>query len=152
MMVPADMEIDSRFDIVLDWTDFKVVRDSERKDAVSGEMFRWMNEYDYIIHKSWRSRVAGFVWATRYIPGIWQFLAKISGLPVEFKKDVPSDAITTLESINQVGKLMLDYVTITDLDFNQKRSRWMTSSELREALNNYRLSHPPELEKLFFPN
>ncbi|MBC7429679.1 MAG: hypothetical protein H7336_13765 [Bacteriovorax sp.] len=151
MMVPADMEIDSRFNIVLDWTDYKVIRDSERKDAVSGEMFRWMNEHHYKIQKSFKSKIAGVIWATRYIPGIWHLLSKISGIPTDYKKDVPAAAITTMASINEIGKNMLDHVTIFDEEFNRINSRWMTSAELRSNLNDYRLSHPHELDKIFSP-
>ena len=43
MMVPTDMETDSRFDIVLDWTDYRLSRDSWRKDVVLGELFRWID-------------------------------------------------------------------------------------------------------------
>lgn len=149
MMVPADMEIDSRFEIVLDWTDYKVIRDSERKDAVSGEMFRWMNEYNYKVHSGLKSRLAGIIWATRYIPGVWQLLSKISGIPTDYKKDVPSAAITTMASINEIGKQMLNHVTISDEIFERKNNRRMTSTELRSSLNDFRQSGPKELEKIF---
>lgn len=151
MMVPADMEVDSRFNIVLDFTDYKVIRDSVRKDAVSGEMFRWMNDYQYRVHKSFRSLAAAFVWSTRYIPGLWHLLAKLSGIPVDFKKDVPPAAISTLESIKSIGGQMLDHVTIADEELYRREGRWMTPLELRSALENFRLSHPANFNKLFGP-
>ena len=149
MMVPTDMETDSRFEIVFDWTDYKIIRDSWRKDAVMGEFFRWMNDYGYIVQDSFRSRGAKLVWATRHIPGLWQLMAKLAGIPSDFQKDVPSIAISTLESIKGIGGSMLKNLTITDEEFMRKNGRWMTAKELRSALDAYRKSNPGELEKVF---
>ncbi len=149
IMFPGDMEVDSRFNIVLDWTDFKVIRDNNRKDAVSSEIFRWMNVYDYKIHKSLRSQLAGLVWSTRHIPGLWHIMAKIAGIPSDLKKDVPHAAITTLESIKEIAGLMLSYLSHADEEIHLRLGRWMSTNELHEALEKYRTSHPEKLEKLF---
>jgi hypothetical protein len=151
MMVPGDMESDSRFDIVMDWTDYRIMRDSWRKDAVLGEIFRWSDEYLYSIHENFNSIAARLVWSTRYIPGVWNMMAKVSGLPVDFTKDVPTRTIATMASLKSIGNLLLPELSKVDEEYHQSTGLWMSSEELRKALNSIREKHPSDLEKLYRP-
>lgn len=145
LMMPGDMEIDSRFDLILDWTDYRINRDSIRKDAIMGSVFSWINNHNYHIDDTWRSIAARLIWSTRYIPGLWNLMAKISGIPVDYKKDVPAAAIATVESINGLGGKMLEFITLADEEHQRIASRWMTPDELRRTLDNYIKSRPPEI-------
>ena len=149
LMMPSDMEIDSRFDIVLDWRDYKIIRDSIRKDAVMGEMFHWMNEHKFKIHNNFRSIAARVVWSTRYIPGLWHLMAVLSGIPSDFQKDVPPEAITTLESLKSIAGIILEFATLTDEKFHTLNGRWMTSVELRKAIDLHLQTQPQDILKSF---
>lgn len=149
MMVPTDMETDSRFDVVLDWTDYRVMRDSWRKDALLGEMFRWIQDYDYRIYENMTSVAAKVIWSTRYIPGLWGMMSKISGIPKDFTKDVPSLTITTMASLKSIGGNLLPVVTKADQEHFEKTGRWMTTEELRLTLDQYRQTNPKDLRKVF---
>ena len=151
MMVPTDMETDSRFDIVLDWTDYRVLRDSWRKDALLGEMFHWIQDYDYRIYENLTSIAAKVIWSTRYIPGLWSMMSKISGIPKDFTKDVPSITISTMASLKTIGSELLPVVTKADQDYFEKNGKWMTTEELRVVLDEYRKSDPKKLRKVFRP-
>lgn len=151
MMVPTDMETDSRFNIVLDWTDYRVMRDSLRKDALLGEMFRWIGEYKYRIHENMTSVAAKVIWSTRNIPGLWGMLAKVSGIPKDFTKDVPALTISTIASLKSIGNELLPVVTSADQNFYSKKGKWMTKEELSQALENYRKTKPKKLHKVFRP-
>jgi hypothetical protein len=151
MMVPTDMETDSRFDIVLDWTDYRVMRDSWRKDAILGEMFRWSEEYQYQIHENLTSMAARLIWSTRYIPGVWGMMSKISGIPKDFTKDVPTRTIATMASLKTIGGLLLPEIKKADEEFFKAKGYYMTSEELRKVLEAYRSNHPKELEKVYRP-
>lgn len=150
LMMPADLEIDSRFDLVLDWTDYRLIRDSIRKDAVMGEIFKWMNEKQYNIHPTLRSFGAKIVWSMRYIPGVWQLMAKLSGIPADFKKDVPPAAITTLESIKSAAEPLLEFITTADEHFHRLENRWMTPHELRRAIDAHLATGPIRPVKNFY--
>lgn len=149
MMVPSDMETDSRFDIILDWTDYRVMRDSWRKDAVLSEVFRWSDDYKYQIKENLKSIAARVVWSTRPIPGLWNMMAKVSGLPVDFTKDVPSKTIATMASLKSIGQVLLDEVTARDNDFYSKNKIYMDLSELKSSLNAFRETHPKKLENVY---
>lgn len=145
LMMPADLEIDSRFDIVLDWTDYKIVRDSIRKDAVMGEMFHWMNEHNYKIHQNFRSIAARVVWSTRFIPGLWQLMSALSGIPSDFQKDVPPEAISTMEGLKSIAGNILKFATMADEEFQRRNNRWMTSVELRKTIDTYLKGRPKDI-------
>ncbi len=149
MMVPADMESDSRFELVLDWTDYRVLRDSWRKDALVGEMFRWIDQYDYRIYENLTSVAAKVIWSTRYVPGLWGMMSKLSGIPKDFTKDVPSLTISTMASLKSIGSPLLAAAKSADEEFYKKTGRWMTTEELRIAINDYRKTNPKELSKVF---
>ncbi len=149
LMMPSDMEIDSRFDIVLDWRDYKIIRDSIRKDAVMGEMFHWMNEHHFRIHNNFKSIAARVVWSTRYIPGLWYLMSVLSGIPYDFQKDVPPEAITTLESLKGIAGIILEFITKADEQFKDENNRWMTSVELRKAIDLYLQTSPKDILKSF---
>ncbi len=149
MMTPADMETDSRFDIVLDWTDYRLMRDSWRKDAILGEMFRWIDEYNYQIHENLSSIAAKAIWSTRYIPKLWGMLAKLSGIPKDFTKDVPSLTISTMASLKTIGGIMLPIIEKVDEEYFAKNGKWMSTDMLREALEKFRESKPKDLRKVF---
>ena len=149
MMVPTDMETDSRFDIVLDWTDYRVMRDSWRKDALLGEMFRWIAEYDYRIHENLTSIASKVIWSTRYIPGLWGIMSKISGIPKDFTKDVPGITISTIASLKTIGDELLAVATKADEEYFAKNGRWMTKAEISKALDDYRQTNPKKLRKVF---
>lgn len=149
MMVPTDMETDSRFEVVLDWTDYRLMRDSWRKDAILGEMFRWINERDYKIHENLTSIAAKAIWSTRYIPGLWGMMAKISGIPKDFTKDVPSITISTMASLKTIGSILLPEVTKADQEYFAKNGKWMSTEMLRESLEKFRGTEPKDLRKVF---
>ncbi|MBC7430194.1 MAG: hypothetical protein H7336_16390 [Bacteriovorax sp.] len=151
MMVPTDMETDSRFDVVLDWTDYRVMRDSWRKDALLGEMFRWISDYKYRIHENMTTVAAKVIWSTRHIPGLWGMLSKVSGIPKDFTKDVPSLTITTIASLKAIGNELLPVVTSADQEFYASTGKWMTKEELSKTLDEYRKTNPKKLRKVFRP-
>jgi hypothetical protein len=149
MMVPSDMETDSRFEIVLDWTDYRVLRDSWRKDAILGEMFRWIQEYDYRIHENLTSIAAKVVWSSRYTPLVWPLLSKAAGIPTDFMKDIPNLTVSTMASLRGIGAEMLPVLTKADEASFAKNGRWLTTEELRKTLDDFRKTNPKKLRKIF---
>jgi hypothetical protein len=143
------METDSRFEIVLDWTDYRLMRDSWRKDAVLGEMLRWINDYKYSIHENLTSVAARAFWSTRYIPGVWSMMSKISGIPHDFTKDVPPLTIATMASLKSIGAILLPEIKKADEDYFRDNKSWLSSARLRSTLDDFRKTEPVKLNKLF---
>lgn len=136
-MLPADLEVDPRFDIVLDWTDTRTVQDTWRKDALARTMWRWMDEHDYRLQPNVISTGAGAIWSTRYIPVVWQVLSKVAGIPTDYKKDVPSRMIRTLATVKAVGKPTLKRLEAEDEAYHDRTGMWLTPARLRALADAY---------------
>ncbi|MGZ3774284.1 MAG: hypothetical protein ACXVCY_09570 [Pseudobdellovibrionaceae bacterium] len=138
IFTPSDLEVDPRFDVVLDWTDYRLMRDSWIKDAVLSESLRWMDQLGYRIHDSLTAIGAEAVWAFRPVPGVWNLLSMAAGLPSDFAKDVPSKTVGTMGQLNDLGKTLLPI--LRNEDFNQiiKTHYWLSATELRQTLDKAR--------------
>lgn len=138
MMFPSDMETDARFDIVLDWTDYRFIRDNWRKDAVMSEIFRWVNEENYIMNTSGPSALGGLAWKAREIKFLWPWLSRITSIPENWEPGVPVGGIKMVGNIKNAGGKILEEITRQDINFFKKNNRWMTRSELRYYINEIR--------------
>lgn len=138
MMFPSDMETDARFDIVLDWTDYRFIRDNWRKDAVMSEIFRWVNEENYIMNTSGPSALGGLAWKAREIKFLWPWLSRITSIPENWEPGVPVGGIKMVGNIKNAGGKILEEITRQDKNFFKKNNRWMTRSELRYYINEIR--------------
>lgn len=138
MMFPADMETDARFDVVLDWTDYRFIRDNWRKDAIMSEIFRWVNEENYIMNTSGPSALGGLAWKAREIKFLWPWLSRITSIPENWEPGVPVGGIKMVGNIKNAGGKILEEITRQDKNFFKKNNRWMTRSELRYYINEIR--------------
>ncbi len=69
--IPADVEVDPRFQVVAEWRDAARVQDNHEKDAILHAMFEWADEFDYrmIQGSSKTSRLyRNVVWPLRRVP------------------------------------------------------------------------------------
>jgi hypothetical protein len=135
MMMPADMEVDSRFEIVLDWTDYKVIRDSWRKDVLMNVTLHANEAGTYDLPENYKTRLAPYVWGLRKYPSIWPYAAKLSGIPVDFTPDVPAISIATIGSFKQIEIDHLPGLQKFDEDFFKKNQHWPNRMALIEHMN-----------------
>ncbi len=140
MMVPADMEIDSRFDIAADWTDVRLVRNSWEKDSTLRAMLHMMGDLGYKIHDGVESELAKVLWATRSIPWAWRISSLISSIPVDYTPDVPSSMIAMIAGVKRVAAMMVAPIIKADQEQYAKSGLWMSEVELDQAAENYRVT------------
>jgi hypothetical protein len=111
-------------------------------------MMRWISEYNYSIHENLTSEAARLFWSTRYIPGVWSMMAKISGIPKDFTKDVPSLTIATMASLKSIGHVLYPEIVKSDEEYFAKNKTWLSSAMLRKSLDDFRKTEPTKLKKL----
>ncbi len=134
LMSPSDMEIDPRFEVVHDWTDLRLVRDSWRKDVVMSEMFRWMDQLDYKFHRDMGYLGQEILISMRGIPLLGGMLDKM----LSIQNDIPNDAIMSITSIKQVGTILYDILKKADESQYAKTGLWMTHGQLKNTLEKAR--------------
>ncbi|MET0334469.1 MAG: hypothetical protein ABW190_09385 [Rhizobacter sp.] len=139
-MMPADMEVDPRFEVVLDWTDFRLVRDSWRKDAVFREIFRWMNEERYVMNNTFKATMGQLLWKTRASTLFWPLFSNMTGIPKDFEKEVPGAGLATIANITTLAEYLVPQVAEADRAQFDATGRWMSPAELRRTANAVRVA------------
>jgi hypothetical protein len=134
MMMPADMEVDSRFEIVLDWTDFRIIRDSWRKDVMMNAALHANEAGVYDFPENYKTRLVPLIWGLRKTPLLWPLASKISGIPEDFTPDVPALSISTIGSFKQIEANHLQTLQQFDGDYFRENGHWPRRDALFEKM------------------
>jgi hypothetical protein len=68
IFAPGDMELDTRFEMLAEWRDFRKMKAIRYKDAILDSMFSWMKEYGYKLDPQlYVSAGASVVWMIRWV-------------------------------------------------------------------------------------
>lgn len=130
MMMPADMEVDSRFEVVLDWTDYRIIRDSWRKDVMMNVALHANEAGDYALPENYKTRLVPYIWGLRKVPYVWPLAAKISGIPADFTPDVPALSIATIGSFKQIEADHLPHIQKFDEEYFKVNKTWPSKAAL----------------------
>ena len=134
---PGDMEIDPRFELMGEFQDLRLTRDSRQKDAIMTAVFRWMNEEDYQLVDNMKSKMAGgLIWKVRRT-FLWPLVQKTLKLD-EFSKEIPANMLSTVTLINQIGEVLVQEMKVQDAAFEKKHGIPMSAVEMSEALERLR--------------
>jgi len=133
---PFNLEIDDRFEMVLEWTDYRLTQDQRNKDLVVRKIFELTEKENYIIQENMNSVFARLIWATRGVPLIWNMVNGIGDLK-DLPADMPVSQIVTSAKLNKAAGIILN-----DLRRWQARQpgHVFTNQEIQEWIENYVVS------------
>lgn len=137
LITPDDLEIDPNFELVLDWRDYRLIRDSRHKDAILSEIVRWTNELGYKFHDSPKSFIAENIIYPIRTTHLWPLVQKLTGSP-NFDPMIPKKTLGFSLVMNQVSQALQQHLDQLDLAYVAKYKRPMTNAQLREAVNKLR--------------
>lgn len=149
-IMPGDFEFDQNFDIVLDWSDLKLVRESLRKDAIVEEIFKWAQTYHYKLHQTPQSTLLRLLWVLKKSPFISKIITPLllSSMS-DFSDHIPAEAVSGYFNFENLVNIMSTYLTIEDENYHKRNAYWMEFEDLKKCLEDYRLSHSKELRGVF---
>lgn len=134
---PGDMEIDPRFELMGEFQDLRLTRDSRQKDAVMSAVFRWMNVHGYVLDDTMKSKMAGgVIWKIRRT-FLWPMVKKMLKLD-DFSKEIPANMLSTVTLINQLGDVLLKELKAKDQAFEATHGVPMGATQMAQALDQYR--------------
>jgi hypothetical protein len=133
---PADLETDPRFELVSDWRDNRLIRDSRHKDAILSEMLRWVDVFHYQFKNTSQSIIAKYILRPARDTALWPLLQKLTGASIN--SAMPRQMLGVAVVMKQVGAELLTEVRNLDQEHIIKYGRPMTSAQLREAVEKYR--------------
>jgi hypothetical protein len=150
--IPADLEIDPRFTIVVEWRDANRINDSLEKDALIQAMFTWADEHNYrlINASSFKSLLyRNVIWPIRRTPLLKNFVDE--KLPLNMSRTLVG-YFGTLES---VGELLQKTLKAEDEKSRNERGFPLLANEKFEVLENFRQEDlklkKPKLHKMYRP-
>jgi hypothetical protein len=134
---PGDMEIDPRFELVGEFQDLRLTRDSRQKDAIMSVMFEWMEKKDYELKDNMKSRMAGGIIYSVRRTFLWPLVKKLLKLD-DFSKEIPRNMLKTVTLVNQLGEVMLADLKARDIAFEKKHGVPMSYMDFYKALEEMR--------------
>lgn len=134
---PINMEVDPRFDLVLEWRDYSLVRDQRQKDIVLRKVLDWMDKDNYQLLENFTTVGLRTVWATRRVPVLWNVLSRPVGLNT-VPKDTPTKFLVSVAQLKKVGEILLEEVKKTDLEYQKVNGYPMSEKRLMEFLEKFR--------------
>ena len=135
---PGDLEMDSRFEVVGEWRDLRLTRDSRLKDSILTKILEWMDKDGYALHHSFKSNLAkGLIWGARRTP-FWP-LFKMIGID-DFSEEIPRSMVGTVALLNELANGMLIELKAADRKHEVKTGLSMTYLELYVELEAMRLA------------
>ncbi len=150
--IPADLEIDPRFEIIAEWRDANRVNDSHEKDAILQAMYQWVDDYGYkMINGS--SRKSKFykhiVWYMRRIPLLKNSVKE--KLPLNMSKKL----IGFFGVLDSVGEWLQERLHPANETSIRERGLPLLPHEKYQYLDGLRIadqkSRRPRLHKMFRP-
>jgi len=134
---PGDLEADSRFDIVAEWRDLRLTRDSRMRDAIFSKVVQWMDERGYVLHPNLTAKLArGLIYDLRRT-FLWPLVRKALKVD-DFSKEVPRSMVGTVALLNPFGEGLLHELKQRDEAQEAKTGIPMTYLDLDRALEELR--------------
>lgn len=135
-LLNADMEIDPRFEIMGEFKDLRLTRDSRHKDVILSKIFEWMDSRGYQLHDSMKSKMAGGLIYDLRRTFLWPLVKKI--MKVDFSDEIPRKMLSTVQLLKEVAEPMLARLRAADDEFKAKTGWSMTYLELYQVMEDFR--------------
>jgi hypothetical protein len=134
---PGDLEVDPRFEMVLEWRDLSLTRDSRQKDAILTSLLNWANQNGYVLHDSDKSWLTGHVIYHVRRGFLWPLVKKILKID-DFSKEIPRKTLQTMELMNELGEDLLVELQKRDAAFEARTGWPMTYKDMYDSLEDLR--------------
>lgn len=132
ILSPRDMEIDSRFEMIAEFKDYRILRDMRYRDTILTKIYEWMEKDKYELHHDAKTMVAEYVvWPLRKTP-LFPLMRKF-GVP-EIPPGTPKSFFVSMAQLNEVAEMI--YAPLEKMDQDHVRSTgWhMTTQEIDQAV------------------
>jgi hypothetical protein len=135
IITPDDIETDPRFELIKDWKDDRLIRDSRQKDAVLAYLVSKLDKENFQFPTTLKSQFVVHILLPLRQTFFWQYLIKIPKMP-EIDKHIPPSTLAVMTSLDQTAQSYLEKLKKLDDGFQQLHGRVMTNEELAVALTN----------------
>jgi hypothetical protein len=133
--LPADLEVDPRFDLIGEWRDYHGIQDATYKDAVLTRMYSWMDEMNYRLSPSnGMKRKAAILYLLRHTPG-----ANIT-IEKRFPLNMPKKVLETIFALEEVSGILQKRLESADRQQKEAKGNSLSLPGYYQLLDTYRAS------------
>lgn len=137
MLTASDIELDTRFDLVLEFRDPRLIQDSRIREVVAQTIFDWMKNKNFRL----RATVATIAIDTLIYPlrrtSLWPKFQKLTGV-ADFPEDTPKGFIKTLRQLNDISDILYKRVYDAYAKSRAETGWGLTQAQMIEVLEEYR--------------
>lgn len=141
---PADMEVDTRFEMIAEWRDVVQVGSIHEIDSVMTSMMDWMNNKKYILRESATTAIMKYVaWTGRRLPLVDEALKE------KMPTNMPPSTIGTMITIQDVGETLAQELAAENMKTFARTGFRMTPRQMYLYLEGVRAADLAEWNKTF---
>jgi hypothetical protein len=138
MLTAGDIELDTRFELVLEFRDPRLIQDGRIREAVELSIFNWIKEKNYRLRATLGTlAIDTIIYPLRPTP-LWPVVRSLTGSP-DFPLDTPKGFVKTLKQLNDVSDVL--YKRVYDATTKRRaETGWgLTQQQMLDVLEAYRV-------------
>jgi hypothetical protein len=144
IFAPADIELDSRFQLIGEWRDLNQVGVVHEIDSVMTAMLTWIQDKDYELKESWRTALLKYAtWNGRRLPAMEHSTKE------KFPKNMPPSLVGTVKTLQDVGEILAQDLSIQNMKTSARTGFRMTPTQMIAYLEDVRAQDAAEWKKTF---
>jgi len=137
MLTGSDIELDSRFDLLVEFRDPRLIEDSRIRESVVQSMFNWMRDYNYHLKPTLKTLAIDLVIYPLRRTFVWQGFRRIFNIQ-DFPNDAPKGFVKVLTELNDIGDILYKRVYDANLAYRQTTGWSLTHDQMNKVLEDYR--------------
>lgn len=139
--MPADIELDGRFEVLAEWRDLGKVNRLHEYDAILTSIFSWMDNHGYVLHDSLRTDLRA---RALHRARSWPVFSKVLG--AKFPTNMPRTTLATIMTLDTVGTKLAERLSAANIENRSRTGFWLTPEQMLDVLERYRKEDLQRLE------
>lgn len=141
---PGDMELESDFDLVAEWRDYRVTSELRIQDLTMDKFFIWMDEHGYTFKETWAIRLISLLGrASSYLSKSAKEL--IEDIVPQVPSNMSRKAVATIAMLHKTATPVFDKLKKLEKIKIEKKGRPMHPQEIRSHLERIRAQSGGEI-------
>lgn len=132
MLSPQDMEVDSRFEMLAEFRDYRLVQDSRMRDAVLRNIFSWVNHKNYLLHHNVNSFLLSYLIHPISKTPLWPMVKGV--LNISIPKDAPKGFVRLLYQINDISEKIYTELSAKNSEKMKSTGLPLTKNEMDQVI------------------
>ncbi|MGE0701586.1 MAG: YiiX/YebB-like N1pC/P60 family cysteine hydrolase [Hyphomicrobiaceae bacterium] len=141
---PGDMELESDFDIVAEWHDYRVTSELRLKDMIMTKLFEWMDKHGYRFEPTPAIEAVALLGrVSAHLPDAVQEITR--GLLAKVPPNMSASAIAAVAMLHRTAEELYAKLAEAELDTIARTGRQMHPREVLGKLERYRAELGPRI-------